>query len=473
MYPKSWLVTANKLKRLFTYFKTAVKGEEKNFTSGSINKAIFMLSVPMILEMVMESLFAVVDVFFVSRLGENAVATVGLTESVLTLIYAIAIGISMAATALIARRVGENKTKEAAQSAGQALILACVISAAISLAGIFFAGDILRLMGGSAALIAQGEGYTRLMLGSNLTIMFLFLNNAIFRGAGDASIAMQSLWIANLLNILLDPLFIFGWGPIPAFGVSGAAIATTIGRGCGVIYQFAILLSGKSVIKINWQDIMLRLSMIWQILKISFGGMGQFLISSASWIFLIRIISEFGSDALAGYTVAIRVIIFTILPSLGLANAAATLVGQNLGAGQPDRAEKSVWRAAFYNMLFLTAVSVILFVFAENIIHIFSDKDSVVDYGKQCLRYICVGYIFAAYGMVISQSFNGAGDTRTPTFINLFCEWILQIPLAYLLAVYLGLGPTGVFIAIAISFSVLAVISIILFRRGNWKLVKI
>ncbi|MDO1444858.1 MATE family efflux transporter [Rhodocytophaga aerolata] len=467
------LVTGNKLQRIVAYFKIAVKGEEKNFTSGSINKAIFMLSVPMILEMVMESLFAVVDVFFVSRLGENAVATVGLTESVLTLIYAVAIGISMAATAMIARRVGEKKEKEASEAAGQSLVLAISISVLISLAGIYFAADILRLMGGSEELIAQGQGFTRLMLGSNLTIMLLFLNNAIFRGAGDASIAMRSLWIANGINLLLDPLFIFGWGPVPAFGVTGAAMATTIGRGCGVIYQFVILFSGRSIIKINWEDIQLRLSVIWQILKISFGGMGQFLISSASWVFLTRIISEFGSDALAGYTVAIRVIIFTILPSLGLANAAATLVGQNLGAGQPARAEKSVWRAAFFNMLFLTAVSIVLFILSENIILIFSQKQEVVTYGKQCLRYICVGYVFAAYGMVISQSFNGAGDTRTPTFINFFSEWVLQIPLAYMLAIYLDLGPAGVFIAIAISLSVLAIISIFLFRRGKWKLVKI
>jgi putative MATE family efflux protein len=473
MFPKPSLPTGNKLLKLFAYFTKAVKGEEKNFTSGSINKAIFMLSVPMILEMVMESLFAVVDVFFVSRLGENAVATVGLTESVLTLVYAIAIGISMAATAMIARRVGEKKTKEAAESAGQALMVAVAISAVISLAGIVFAGDVLRLMGGSAALIDQGEGYTKLMLGSNLTIMLLFLNNAVFRGAGDASIAMRSLWIANILNILLDPLFIFGWGPIPAFGVTGAAIATTIGRAFGVLYQFTILFSGKSVIRINLEDVHLKLSLIWQILKISFGGMGQFLISSASWIFLTRIIAHFGSDAIAGYTVAIRVIMFTILPSWGLANAAATLVGQNLGAGYPDRAEKSVWRSAFYNMLFLTAISVILFVFAGSILHIFSDKETVIQYGKQCLRYICVGYVFAAYGMVISQSFNGAGDTRTPTLINLFSEWILQIPLAYVLAIYVGLGPAGVFIAIAISFSVLAILSIVLFKRGAWKLVKV
>jgi putative MATE family efflux protein len=473
MEPKPSLVTSNKLQRLFIHFKKAVTGEEKEFTSGSINKAIFMLSVPMILEMVMESLFAVVDVFFVSRLGENAVATVGLTESVLTLIYAIAIGISMAATAMVARRVGEKKVKEASASAGQTLILAFVISAVISLAGISFAPDVLRLMGGSETLIAQGQGYTRIMLGSNLTIIFLFLNNAIFRGAGDASIAMRSLWIANILNILLDPLFIFGWGPVPAFGVTGAAIATTIGRGCGVLYQLTVLLGGRSVIKIRWEDIKLRIDIIWHIIKVSFGGMGQFLISSASWVFLIRIVSEFGSDALAGYTVAIRVIIFTILPSLGLANAAATLVGQNLGAGYPDRAEKSVWRAAFYNMLFLTTVSIALFIFAEHIISVFSDKDVVIQYGKQCLRYICVGYVFAAYGMVISQSFNGAGDTRTPTFINLFSEWIVQIPLAYLLAISLELGPAGVFMAMAISLSLLAVISIALFRRGTWKTVKI
>jgi putative MATE family efflux protein len=461
------------LKKLFGYFKIAIKGEEKEYTSGNINKAIFMLAVPMILEMVMESLFAVVDVFFVSRLGVNAVATVGLTESVLTIIYAVAIGLSMAATAMVARRTGERNPAAAAEAAIQALIIAVGIGFVIGLTGIIFAEDILRLMGGETELIRDGKGYTRIMLGSNLIIMLLFLNNAIFRGAGDASIAMRSLWLANALNILLCPVLIFGLGPIPGFGIEGAALATTIGRGSGVLYQLYVLFSGKSVIKLSSSAFKLDLSLIGRMLNVSVGGMGQFLIESASWVFLVRIISVFGSDALAGYTIAIRIIIFTILPSWGLSNAAATLVGQNLGAGQPERAETSVWRAAFYNMLFLALISIGLFVFAGTIIEIFTAQVTVQQYGIQGLRYICAGYVFAAYGMVTSQSFNGAGDTRTPSVINLLCYWVLQIPLAYLLAVTLEWGPSGVFIAIAISFSMHALISVFWFRRGQWKLVQI
>ncbi|QHT70210.1 MATE family efflux transporter [Rhodocytophaga rosea] len=461
------------LKKLFGYFKTAIKGEEKEYTSGNINKAIFMLAVPMILEMVMESLFAVVDVFFVSRLGVNAIATVGLTESVLTIIYAVAIGLSMAATAMVARRTGEKNPEAASEAAIQALIIAVIIGSVIGLTGVIFAEDILRLMGGAPELISEGKGYTRIMLGSNVIIMLLFLNNAIFRGAGDASIAMRSLWLANALNIVLCPVLIFGLGPIPGLGIEGAALATTIGRGSGVLYQFYMLFSKRSVIQLNRSNFKFNPDLIGKMLNVSAGGMGQFLIESASWVFLVRIISVFGSDALAGYTIAIRIIIFTILPSWGLSNAAATLVGQNLGAGQPERAETSVWRAAFYNMLFLAFISVGLFVFAGIIIEIFTTETNVQQYGIQGLRYICAGYIFAAYGMVTSQSFNGAGDTRTPTVINLLCYWVLQIPLAYLLAVTLDLGPAGVFIAIAISFSMHALVSIVWFRRGKWKLVEI
>jgi putative MATE family efflux protein len=473
MHQKNQVLSLQKFSKLFSYFKIAVKGEEKNFTTGGINKAIFMLAVPMILEMVMESLFAVVDVFFVSRLGVNAVATVGLTESVLTLIYSIAIGLSMAATALVARRIGEKKAAEAADSAIQALAVACAISLVIGISGMWFAEDILRLMGGSKALVAEGKRYTQIMLGGNLVIMLLFLNNAIFRGAGDASIAMRSLWLANILNIALGPVFIFGLGPIPAFGLEGAAIATTIGRGSGVLYQLFVLLSGRSIIKLNAGNLRLQFDVMGNLLLISLGGMGQFLIGSASWVFMVRIISLFGSDAVAGYTIAIRVIVFTILPSWGLANAAATLVGQNLGAGQPDRAEASVWKASFYNMLFLTSVSIVFFTMAEHILRIFTELPSVIEIGTLCLRFICLGYIFEAYGMVVSQSFNGAGDTLTPTLINFFCFWVVQIPLAYGLSVYANMGPSGVFIAIASSMSLLAIISVLIFRSGRWKLTKI
>ncbi|CAN5577700.1 MATE family efflux transporter [soil metagenome] len=459
--------------KIIQYFKIAVTGQEKNFTSGNINKAIFMLSVPMILEMVMESLFAVADVFFVSKIGVNAVATVGLTESVLTIIYSIAIGLSMAATAMVARRIGEKKNKEAADAAVQSIFIVIAISCLLSFSGIFFASDILGLMGASELLIREGVGYTRLMLAGNFNIMLLFLINGIFRGAGDASLAMRSLWLANILNILLDPLFIFGLGPVPAFGVEGAAIATNIGRSVGVAYQCYFLWKGSSVIRVHKENLILKWKTTGQLIRISLGGMGQFLIGSASWIFLVRIISIFGSDALAGYTIAIRVVIFTILPSWGLSNAAATLVGQNLGAGEPERAEQSVWKAAKYNMIFLTSVSIIFFIMAESIIRLFTQELQVIYYGRLCLQYVCLGYVFYAYGMVISQAFNGAGDTKTPTIINLICFWMMQIPLAYILSVWLKLGPQGAFMAIAISESFLALISIAIFKRGKWKLVKL
>ena len=453
--------------------KSAVAGEQKDFTSGSIRRALFMLAVPMILEMVMESLFAVVDVFYVSRVGIDALSTVALTEAVMMLAYSIAIGLSMAATAFVARRTGEKNLKEASRAAVQAVYLAILISIPISLSGILFAPDILRLMGGSASVVAEGKNYTRIMLGGNIIIMLLFLNNAIFRGAGDASIAMRSLWLANFLNIALGPLFIFGPGPFPELGVTGAAVATTTGRSIGVLYQLWNYSTERSLIRIHRDDLRIKPAIIWEMFKVSLGGVSQFLISSASWIFVVRILATFGSAAVAGYTIALRVIVFTILPSWGLSNAAATLVGQNLGAKQPDRAEKSVWTAAFYNMLFLALISVTFFAFARQIIAFFSTEPEVLRNGVRCLRIICLGYIFYAYGMVIGQAFNGAGDTRTPTAINLVCFWFIQLPLAYSLAKPLGLGPSGVFAAAAGSFSLLAVISIVVFRQGRWKAVRI
>lgn len=459
---------------IFSLLQQALRGDEQNFTEGSINRAIFLLSVPMILEMVMEALFALIDVYFVSKMGDNdAVATVGLTESVITLVYSLAFGLSMGVTAMVSRRVGEKDIKAAGVVAMQAFYIGIGISFIISLNGLLFAEDILRMMGASEDLIARNSGYTKWMFGGNITIMMLFIINAVFRGAGDASLAMRALIISNGLNIVLDPIFIFGWGPVPAFGVEGAAIATNIGRGCGVLYQLYHLLGGKGMIKIHKENISLRWDIIKRLLALSAGGTGQFVIASASWIFMMRIMSHFGSAALAGYTIAIRVIIFTILPAWGFSNAAATLVGQNLGAGHPERAEKSAWRAAFMNMIFLGFVSVLFLFLAEPIIRSFTDDADVVSNGVKCLQIVCLGYMFFAYGMVISQSFNGAGDTITPTILNFFGFWMLQIPAAYALAILLNMGPAGVYVAIAGSESLLAIACIVIFRRGKWKTMKV
>lgn len=455
-------------------FKKALLGEEHEFTKGSIDRAIFLLAIPMILEMAMESVFAVVDVYFVSKLNDNdAVATIGLTESILTLIYSLAIGLSMGATAMVARRVGEKDIRGAEVAATQALYIGVAISFVVSIIGFFFAGDILRLMGGNESLIQNNVGYTRWMFTGNITIMLLFLINAIFRGAGDASLAMRSLMLANALNIVLDPLFIFGWGPVPAMGIEGAAIATTVGRGIGVLYQISHLLGGKGVIKLHAENLQAKWDIMVRLLKVSAGGTGQFLIGSASWIFLMRIISDFGSTALAGYTIGIRVIIFAILPAWGMANAAATLVGQNLGAGHPERAEKSVWRAAFFNMCFLGIVTVLFFTLASPILNLFTADQAVLQNGIQCLQIVSLGYVFYAYGMVINQSFNGAGDTRTPTILSFFTFWVLQIPLAFLMAKLLHIGPLGVYLAISIAESIMAIVAIMIFRQGRWKGVKI
>ncbi len=455
-------------------FKQAINGEQQNFTEGSINRAIFMLSIPMILEMAMESLLAVVDIFFISKLNStDAVTAVGLTESVLAIVYSLAMGLGMAATAMVARRIGEKDQPGAAVAAVNALYIGVIVSVIISVIGIFFYEDILRLMGASESIIAVGSGYTQWMLVGNFTIVSLFLINAIFRGAGSAAIAMHSLWIANIINMVLDPILIFGWGPIPSMGVEGAAIATNIGRGAGVLYQLYYLTGEKGIIKIHKENIKIDKSIITRLLKVSAGNIGQFLISTASWLFMARIIVTFGSAAFAGYQFAIRVIIFTILPSWGMANAAATLVGQNLGAQQPDRAEKSVWTAGFLNMVFLGLISIIFFFVSEPIMKIFSSNEEVIRYGTQCLRIVAFGYVFYGYGMVIVQSFNGAGDSRTPTILNLCGYWLFQIPLAYVLAVQLDFGASAVFWAIAIAESAMAVAAIIIFRQGKWKTVKI
>ena len=459
--------------KIFNYFWIAVTGKETNFTSGSIRRAIFMLSIPMILEMLMESIFALVDIAYVSRVSVNAVATIGLTESVVTLIYALAIGLSMAATAVVARRIGEEDVLGARVAAVQAILLGILVSILFGLAGIFYAKEILGLMGAEPDLIAEGYGYTQILIGGNLTIMLLFLINAIFRGAGDASIAMWTLVLSNGLNIILDPIFIFGWGPVPEYGVMGAAIATNIGRGTAVLFQLGILFFGWGRIKLVFQDVALNLKVMLNLIKLSLGGIAQFLIGTSSWVFLMRIMSEFGSEVLAGYTIAIRVIMFTLMPSWGMSNAAATMVGQNLGAKKPDRAEKSVWITGKYNAYFMALISVIYFFGAEYIISLFNAEPSVVESGSLCLQIIAVGYVFYAYGMVVANAFNGAGDTTTPTKINLIAFWAYQLPLAYLAALSFGWEAKGVFVAITSAEILLAILSIIWFRKGKWKEVQV
>lgn len=463
----------NTLKKIFHYLPKAISGKEQEFTSGSIRKAVFMLSIPMVLEMMMESIFFLVDAYFVSSLGANAIATVGLTESVLTLVYAIAIGLSMGVTAIVARRIGEKDISGASQTAVQAIFLGIAVSILVSVIGILFPKEILSLMGGEPELVAEGYGYTQILLGGNVTIMLLFLINAIFRGAGDASAAMKVLIFSNLLNIVLDPIFIFGLGPIPAFGVKGAAIATTIGRGSAVIFQLYILFFGWTKIKLKMKDLILRAGIMLNLIKVSLGGIGQFIIGTSSWVFLMRIMAEFGSEVLAGYTIAIRVLMFTLMPSWGMSNAAATLVGQNLGAGKPERAEKSVWKTGKYNAWFMLGVSLFYLLFAEFIIKIFSDNLEVIKYGALSLRIIAAGYVFYAYGMVIVQAFNGAGDTKTPTIINFFCFWLFQLPFAYTAAIYFDWGVLGVLLAITLAEALIAVIGILWFKKGNWKQVKV
>ncbi|GAA5036026.1 MATE family efflux transporter [Marivirga lumbricoides] len=459
-----------RLRKYIFFLQYAIKGTSEDLTNIKISRAIILLAIPMVLEMVMESLFAVVDVFFVSQISTNAVATVGLTESVITIVYSLGIGLSMAATAMVARRIGEKKPKEASFTAVQAIIVTLIISAILSISGFVFAEDVLRLMGGEEDLISEGRWYTKILFASNGSIMLLFLINGIFRGAGNAAIAMRALWISNILNMALDPLFIFGWGIIPEMGVAGAAIATAIGRSTGVLYQLFHLLKGTGVINISFKQLKPDFSIISRLIKIASGGVGQFLIESASWIFLTRIISNFGSEALAGYTIALRIIIFTILPSFGISNAAATLVGQNLGAKLPERAEKSVWLAARYNVVFLFSASVIFYVFANEIVGIFTEVSLVKAEAIKAIKYICFGYIFFAYGMVVSHAFNGAGDTGTPTIINFVCFWLIQIPLSYFLSINLGWETDGVYAAIITAFSLLAIISIIWFKKGKWKL---
>jgi putative MATE family efflux protein len=454
---------------LWSAVKESIRGSHRDYTRGPIGRAILLLAVPMVLEMIMESIFAVVDIFWVSHLGTDAAATVGLTESLMTLVYALAIGLSIGAMAMIARRIGEKNPDGAARAAVQAIALAVIVSIVIGAIGAPLAPKLLALMGGSPWVIEHGSPFTRVMLACNISVVMLFMINAIFRGAGDAAIAMRTLWLANWINILLGPCLIFGLGPFPKLGIVGAAIATSIGRGTGAIFALIKLFRSGGRFEIQRHHLRIEPSIIGRLIRLSATGTFQVFIGMASWIGLVRIISSFGSNAVAGYTFGIRVILFALLPSWGMANAAATMVGQALGAKNPERAERAVWKAGFYNMIFLGVVGLLFIFFAPQIIWFYTDDPNVAHYGVDCLRIVAYGFLFYAYGMVLGQSFNGAGDTWTPTIINLFVFWLWEIPLAYVLSMKVGMGPRGVFVAMMVAFSTLAVVSAVVFRLGRWK----
>jgi putative MATE family efflux protein len=453
--------------------KDAIRGTEADYTKIDLKRAIFLLAVPMILELVMESTFAVVDIYFVGKLGPSAVATVGLTETYLYLLYSLAMGLAMAVTAIVARRIGEKNREAAGSAAIQSIFLAILCSIPFMIAGIFFAKDLLALMGADAWSLEHGYRYTQWMLGGNFVIVLLFVINAIFRGAGDAAIAMRVLWIGNGVNIILDPILIFGWGPIPAMGVEGAAIATFIGRGTAVAIQLWTLFKGGHHIQVKSSQVYWDSATIVNIIKTSLGGIGQMIVAMTSWIFLMRILSDVGSEAVAGATIALRIMMFTLMPAWGMSNAAATLVGQNLGAGHPDRAESSVWKIGFYNMIFLVVVSVVYFALNDELMRIFTDDARVVAIGAEWLRILSYSYIVYGWWMVSGQAFNGAGDTKTPTKINLVFFWLIQIPLSYFLSIYLGWQHSGVFWGVFISETSVGLFTLWLFSRGKWKTVKV
>ncbi len=454
---------------LWASVREALRGSHQDYTAGNLNRAILLLAIPMVLEMVLESLFAVVDVFWVGRLGADAVATVGLTESMLALVFAVGMGLSLSTGAMVARRIGEKDPEDAAISAVQAITLGLLTSLALGIPAGIFAPHLLRAMGASPSIVATGSGYTRIALGGCGAIIMLFLNNAIFRGAGDAAIAMRLLWVSNILNLILDPCLIFGLGPFHRFGVTGAALATFTGRSIGVLYQFYRLLKGTERIHILARHLRINAAVLWKLLRVSLTGILQFTIANASWIGLVRIIALFGSAAVAGYTVAIRIVIFFILPSWGLSNAAATLVGQNFGARRPDRAEQAVWRTGFYNMLFLGVTGIFFFTFATPCVRLFVNDPAVVPIAATALRILSCGNVGYAYAMVMLQAFNGAGDTITPTIVNFFGFWVLELPLAWYLANHTSLQTQGALLSIVVAECSIAVISIILFRRGRWK----
>ncbi|MGA9783965.1 MAG: MATE family efflux transporter [Terracidiphilus sp.] len=453
--------------------REALRGSHQDFTTGNLNRSILLLAIPMVLEMVLESLFAVVDVFWVGRLGADAVATVGLTESMLALVFAIGLGVSLSTTAMVARRIGEKDPEDAAIAGVQAIVLGLAISLILGLPAGWFAPKLLQLMGASPAIVATGSGYARIALGGCGAIVMLFLNNAIFRGAGDAAIAMRLLWVSNIINLILDPCLIFGLriGPVafPHMGVTGAAMATFTGRSIGVLYQFWRLARGTERVRALAYHLRLNAGVMLRLLRVSLVGILQFAIANASWILLVRIVSQFGADSVAGYTVAIRIVVFFILPAWGLSNAAATLVGQNLGAGKPERAAQAVWRTGLYNMLFLGTIGVFFVVFARPAVSLFVNDAAVIPIAALALRTFACGNVGYAYGMVMLQAFNGAGDTWTPTVVNFFGFWVLELPLAWVLARPMGMHAEGAFLAIVIAECSMAVAGVVLFRQGRWK----
>ncbi len=465
--------SADALKRrqpgFWSTVRESLNGSSQNYTEGSVGRSILLLAVPMVLEMVLESVFALTDVFFVGRLGPNAVATVGLTESMLALVYAVAMGLSVGVTATIARRIGEGDAEGAAETAAQGILVGIAAATVLGIAGALLAPRLLLLLGATPAIVATGSNFTRVMLGGEISVILLFIINAAFRGSGDAAIAMRVLWLSNAINIILAPSLVLGLGPFPKLGIAGAAIGTTIGRGTGVLFALSKLVRPGSRIQLRRHHFALDTGLIRRVVRLSGSATFQVFIGMASWIGLTRILATFGSNALAGYTIGIRIVIFALLPTFGLANAAATMVGQALGARKPERAEQAVWTAAKYAAVFLGIVSVVFVLAARPIIAIFTQDRAVAAYAVSALRTIASGFVFYAYGMVVTQSFNGAGDTRTPTWLNLFVFWMLEIPLAYVLSTVLGMGPQGAFTAMTIAFSVLAVASAVLFRRGRWK----
>ena len=458
------------LRRSAAFVREAIQDNDEDFTTGPIGRALGLLAIPMMLEMAMESIFAVVDIAFVSRLGTDAVAAVGITEALITVLYGTAIGLGVGLTAMISRRIGADDVRGAAAVTGQAIWIGGLLSIAIGISGVIYARDLLELMGASASVVDQGVGFTAITLGGSVTIIYLFLLNAAFRGAGDATVALRSLWLANGINIILDPCLIFGLGPFPEMGVTGAAVATTIGRGSGVLYQLWYLMNGRGRIAFHVRFLAFNLTLTLRMVKISLGGIGQFLIATASWIAVMRIVAIYGSAAVAAYTIALRMMEFVFLPAWGLGNAAATLVGQNLGAGQAERAEQSAWRAARYNAIFMSAIGVFLLLLAESITGLFTSEPDVLRWGTSCLQILSIGFPMYAVGMVVVQALNGAGDTTTPAALNFICFWLIQIPLAYWLATGTSLGPNGAFTAIVVAESTLTVLATIMFRKGTWKL---
>ena len=451
------------------FFREALRDNDEDFTSGPIGRALGLLAIPMMLEMAMESVFAVVDIAFVSRLGTDAVAAVGITEALITVLYALAIGLGVGLTAMVSRRIGAKDSAGAADVTGQAIWVGALFSILIGIAGATYARELLAMMGASDSVIEQGRGFTAVLLGGSVTIIYLFLLNAAFRGAGDATVALRSLWLANGINIVLDPCLIFGIGPFPEMGVTGAAVATTIGRGIGVLYQLWYLMNGRGRLAFQYQNLRFQFALALRMVRISSGAVGQFLISTTSWIGVMRIVAIYGSGAIAAYTIALRMLEFVFLPAWGLGNAAATLVGQNLGAGKPDRAEQSAWRAAKYNAIFMACAGIVMILFAEGITGLFTSQADVLRWGTTCMQILGVGFPMYAVGMVVVQALNGAGDTATPVILNLICFWIIQIPLAYWLATATPLGPNGAFIAIVVSESLLTFLAVVMFRRGTWK----